>query len=278
MGAPWQPNGWTTTPFWTRWSRGSNSVMRASCEIQEMHKFKHAPLLDKHFHCDSKMVPLFAPSKGSLSGTCFSQSKVRVGVPPHAGWWLQLMASNKRQWRAPSWLDNDSGSTSQTHSSSRMSSDDRSWDHSASPQPQPYWQHRSSSPPSMSMSIDGRLRSWKMSVASSPTMAPSGLCHCAWSGALHSIKIASSSFQTARPFHLFLFIVPPLHLPHHTAVPYHNLCERQSKCYEFERSLNILLEVFSYPSSPVSELYSLENFLRKCRYYATDIQSTSNLH
>ena len=116
-----------------------------------MHKFKHALLLNKRFDRDSKMVPLFAPSEGSLGGARFSQNKVRVGVPPHAGRWLQLMASDKSQWRAPR-LDNDSGSTSQTCSSSRMSSDDRSRDRSASPRPQPYRQCQLSSPPSMLMS------------------------------------------------------------------------------------------------------------------------------
>ena len=132
-------------------AEGCNSVVRGSCEIREMHKFKHALLLNKRFDRDGKMVPLFTPSKGSLGGARFSQNKVRVGVPPHAGRWLQLMASDKRQRRAPR-LDNDSGSTSQTRSSSRMSSDDHSRDRSASPRPQPYRQCRSSSPPSMSMS------------------------------------------------------------------------------------------------------------------------------
>ena len=65
-----------------------SSVVRGSCEIREMHKFKHAPFLDKHFDYDSRIVPLVAPLDGSLDGAHFSQSKVQVGIPPSAGRWL----------------------------------------------------------------------------------------------------------------------------------------------------------------------------------------------
>ena len=53
-----------------------SSVVRGSCEIREMHKFKHAPFLDKHFDYDGRIVPLVAPLDGSLDGARFSRSKV----------------------------------------------------------------------------------------------------------------------------------------------------------------------------------------------------------
>lgn len=124
---------------------GCSSVVRGSCEIREMHKFKHAPFLGKRFDLEGRMVPLPTSSDGSSRRTQLPRERTREGVSPNAGRWLQLMADNRRL-REPKAFDNDSVGSTRTRSLSRMSSGTRHRGRSASPRLQVYQQRRPSSP------------------------------------------------------------------------------------------------------------------------------------
>ena len=129
----------------TESSEGCSSFTRGSCEIREMHKFKHAPVLGEHFDLDSCLVSPLAYADGSLGRTRPKKRGTQNELSPNAGRWLQLMASGSRQHRLR-FSDSDSMDTSQSRPTSRISSANRSRDRSASPRPQTYPQQRTDFP------------------------------------------------------------------------------------------------------------------------------------
>ena len=138
----------------TELSEGCSSFTRGSCEIWEMHKFKHAPVLGKHFDLDGHLVSPLASADRSLGRTCPRKCGTQNELSPNAGRWLQLMASGSRQ-HGLRFSDSDSMDTSQSRPTSQISSTNRSCDHLASPQPQTYPQWHTDFP---SASSRGRQR------------------------------------------------------------------------------------------------------------------------
>ena len=121
-----------------------SNFMRGSCEIQEMHKFKHAPISGKCYDMDGHLLLPPAPPDGSLRATRILQGMTREEISPAAGRWLHLMASDDRRCLASRYSDGSSISSSQSCPASRMSSDNRSHDRSASPRPRTYQWSRES--------------------------------------------------------------------------------------------------------------------------------------
>ena len=119
-----------------------------------MHKFKHAPVLGKHFDLDGHLVSPLASADRSLGRTCPRKCGTQNELSPNAGQWLQLMASGSRQHRLR-FSDSDSMDTSESRPTSQISSTNQSCDHLASPQPQTYPQWRTDFP---SASSRGRQR------------------------------------------------------------------------------------------------------------------------
>ncbi|KIJ90559.1 hypothetical protein K443DRAFT_15120 [Laccaria amethystina LaAM-08-1] len=129
-----------------------SNFVRGSCEIREMHKFKHAPVSGKHFDMDGRPLLPLTPSDGSLGITRLLRDMTREEISPAAGRWLRLMASDDRRRIESRYSDGDSVSSSQSRPTSHMSSNHRSRDRSASPRPRTYQQRRAASPSATSLS------------------------------------------------------------------------------------------------------------------------------
>lgn len=129
-----------------------NNFVRGACEIWEMHKFKHAPVLNKQF--DSDGCPMSPPtsSGGSLRPAHGARGRVRDDIPPAAGRWLQLMTSDDGQRTGSRRSGSGSTSASQSHPASCISFTNRGHEQSASPQSQTYQQCRTGSPSARSTS------------------------------------------------------------------------------------------------------------------------------
>lgn len=122
-------------------SEGRNSFVRGSCEIREMHRFKHAPVLGKRFDAEGRPILPAAATDRSIRTARFSRERAQSDFSPKAGRWLRLMASDDQHRRR-----SDSISSSHTRHSSYVSSGSRSRDRSASPRPRVYQQRRAASP------------------------------------------------------------------------------------------------------------------------------------
>ena len=129
-----------------------SNFMRGSCEIQEMHKFKHAPISGKHFDIDGHLLPSLTPLDGSMGTARLLRGATQEEIVPATGWWLHLMASDDGHRIRARYSDSDSVNSSQLCPTSRMSSSNQSCDRSASPRPCIYQQQWATSPSTTSLS------------------------------------------------------------------------------------------------------------------------------
>ena len=129
-----------------------SNFVRGSCEIREMHKFKHAPFSGRHFDIDGRLLLSLSPLDGSMGTTRHLRGATREEISPATGRWLRLMASDDKRRTRARYSDGDSMNSSQSRPTSHMSSSNRSRDRSASPRPRIYQQRRATSPSSTSLS------------------------------------------------------------------------------------------------------------------------------
>ena len=112
-----------------------SNFVRGSCKIWEMHKFKHAPILGKHFDIDGRLLLSLTPLDGPMGEAHLLRGVTQEEILPAMGWWLHLIASNDGRHIRARYSNGDLVNSSQSCPTSRMSSSNQSHDCSTSPWP-----------------------------------------------------------------------------------------------------------------------------------------------